>query len=81
MRKGSQLPQNLTISRVREFNRVSGISVFLCWLAYLATMHMKSQFPLAWLAHSSHEINQITGGNDPLRWLNLRWKTVKVTPT
>ena len=34
--------QNLIISRVREFNGVSGISAFLCWLAYLATMHMKS---------------------------------------
>ena len=31
---------------------------------------MKSQFPQAWLAHSSHEINQIMGGSDPLRWLN-----------
>ena len=49
-----------------------GISVFLCWLAYLATMHMKSQFPQAWLAHSSREINQITGGRDPLRWLNSK---------
>ena len=30
--------------RVREINRVSGISAFLCWLAYLANMHMKSKF-------------------------------------
>ena len=34
-------------------------------------MHMKSQFPQAWLAHSSCEINQIMGGSDPLRWLNF----------
>ena len=31
---------------------------------------MKSQFPQAWLAHNSRKINQITGGSDPLRWLN-----------
>ena len=31
---------------------------------------MKLQFPQAWLVHSSREINQITGGSDPLRWLN-----------
>ena len=31
---------------------------------------MKSQFPQVWLAHSSREINQITGGSVPLRWLN-----------
>ena len=31
---------------------------------------MESQFPQAWLAHSSREINQITGGSDPLRLLN-----------
>ena len=31
---------------------------------------MKSQFPQAWLAHSSREINQIMEGSDPLRWLN-----------
>ena len=31
---------------------------------------MKSQFPQAWLAHNSREINQVTGGSDPLRWLN-----------
>ena len=37
--------QNLIDSRVPNFNRVSGISVFLCWLAYLATRHMKLQFP------------------------------------
>ena len=49
---------------------VSRISDFLCWLAYLATMHMKSQFPQGWLPHSSCEINQITGGSDSLRWLN-----------
>ena len=30
---------------------------------------MKSQFPRAWLPHSSRVINQIAGGSDPL--LNL----------
>ena len=34
-------------------------------------MYMKSQFPQAWLACSSHEINQITRGSGPLRWLNF----------
>ena len=34
-------------------------------------MHMKSQFPRAWLPHSSREINQIVGDSDPLRWLNF----------
>ena len=63
--------QNLIVSRVCEFNQVLGINVFLCWLAYLAAMHMKSQFPHAWLAHSSCEINQIMGGSDPLCWLNF----------
>ena len=43
--------------RVREINRVSGISAFLCWLAYLANMHMKSQFSETCLANSSREIN------------------------
>ena len=51
--------------------RVSGISVFLCWLVHLVTMHMKSQFSQVWLAHSSREINQITRGSDSLRWLNF----------
>ena len=32
---------------------------------------MKSQFTQAWLAHISHKINQITGGSDPLHWLNF----------
>ena len=50
---------------------VSGISVFRCWLVYLANMHMKSQFPQACLAHSSREINQITGDSDSLRGLNF----------
>ena len=68
--QGNTASQNLIFSRVREFSRVSGIGVFLCWLAYLATMHMKSQFPQAWLAHNSPEINQITRGSDSLRWLN-----------
>ena len=49
--------QNLVVSRVREANRVLGISVFLSWLAYLAAVHMKSQFRQTWLAHSSDEIN------------------------
>ena len=31
---------------------------------------MKSQFPQAWLTHSSREINPIAGGSDPMRWLN-----------
>ena len=31
---------------------------------------MKSQFPQAFLAHSSREINEITEGSDLLRWLN-----------
>ena len=57
MRKGSQLPQNLVVSKVRKANWVSGISVFLSWLAYLAAIHMKSQFGQAWLAHRSDEIN------------------------
>ena len=61
----------MIVSRVREFNQVLGINVFLCWLDYLVAMHMKSQFPQAWLAHSSCEINQIMGGSDPLRWLNF----------
>ena len=33
---------------------------------------MKSQFPQAWLAHSSREINQIKGGSDLLCWLNSK---------
>ena len=60
----------MIVSRVREFNRVWGFSAFMFWLAYLAAMHMKSQFPQAWWAHNSREINQITGGSDPLHWLN-----------
>ena len=49
--KGITASQNLIVSRVGEVNRVLGIIVFLCWLTYLAAMHMKSQFPQAWLAH------------------------------
>ena len=52
MRKGSQLPQNLIVSRIREANQVLRINVFPYWLAYLPATHMKSQFPQAWLAHS-----------------------------
>ena len=37
-------------------------------LAYLTTMYMQSQFSQA---HSSREINQVTGGSDSLRWLNF----------
>ena len=62
----------MIVPRVREVKRVLGISVFLCWLAYLANMHMKSQFPQAWLANSSRKINQIMGGSDSLRWLNFQ---------
>ena len=62
--KGITASQNLIVSRVGEVNRVLGIIVFLCWLTYLAAMHMKSQFPQAWLAHGSREISQITGGSD-----------------
>ena len=40
-------------------------------LAYLTTMHIKSQFPEAWLAHSSREINQIAEGSDLFRCLNF----------
>ena len=69
--KGITASRNLVVSRVREVSRVSGISVSLCWLAYLAAMHMESYFPQAWLAHSPRETNQITGGSYPLRWLNL----------
>ena len=69
---GITASQNLIVSRVREVDRVSGIIIFLYLLAYLETMHMKSQFPQAWLAHSSREINQITGGSDHLRWLNFK---------
>ena len=65
------MSRNLILSRVRELGQVLGISVLLCWLAYLVPMHMKSQFPQAWLAHSLLEINQVTGGSDPLRWLNF----------
>ena len=61
----------LIVSRVCEVNRVLAISVFPCLLAYLATMYMKSQFSQAWLAYSSREINQITGGKDPLHGLNF----------
>ena len=61
--------QNLVVSRAREANRVSRISVFLCWLAYLTTMQ---SFPQAGLAHSSREINHITRGSDPLRGLNFK---------
>ena len=61
----------LIVSSVCKVNRVSAVTVFLCWLAYLAPMYMKSQFSQAWLAYSSREINQITGGKDPLRGLNL----------
>ena len=70
--RGHSFPKS-DFSRVGEFSRVSGISIFLCWLAYAyENMHMKLQFPQTWLAHSSREINQITGGNDPLRWLNSK---------
>ena len=69
----------LTVSRVPEFSWVSGISVFLWWLAYLAIMYMKSQFPQAWMPHTSCEISRIAGGSDPLRSLNF--ETVKVNPT
>ena len=65
----------LVVSSVCEVNRVWAVSVFLCWLAYLAPMYMKSQFSQAWLAYSSREIIQITGGKDPLRGSNL--ETVK----
>ena len=44
----------------------------LVFFRELATMHMKSQFPQTWLAHSSREINQITRGSDPLCWLNSK---------
>ena len=60
----------MIVSRVREFSRVLGINFLLQWLAYLATMHMKSQFPRAWLPHSSRGIYQIVGLNR-LRWLNF----------
>ena len=63
--KGITASQNLGVSRVREVSRVSGISVSLCWLAYLAAMHMESYFLQAWLAHSPRETNQITGGSIP----------------
>ena len=43
----------------------------MCLLAYLAAMHMKSQFPQAWLAHDSREISQITGDSDSLRQINF----------
>ena len=43
----------------------------MCLLAYLAAMHMKSQFPQAWLTHGSREISQITGGSDSLRQINF----------
>ena len=61
----------LTVSRVPEFSWVSGISVFLWWLAYFAIMYMKLQFPRAWMPHTSCEISQIAGGSDPLRSLNF----------
>ena len=62
---------SLIDSRVRKFSWVLGISVFLWWLAYLVAMHMRSQFPRAWLPHTSREINQIAGGSEPLRSLNF----------
>ena len=68
---GITASQSLIVSRVREVNRVSAIGVFLCLLVYPATMHMNSQFPQTWLTHSSREINQITGGSDPLCGLNF----------
>lgn len=68
---GITASQSLIISRVPEVNRVSAIGVFLCLLVYPATMHMNSQFPQTWLTHSSREINQITGGSDPLCGLNF----------
>ena len=43
------------------------ITVFSC----VASMHMKPQFPQAWLPHSSHEINQIAGSSDHLCWINF----------
>ena len=46
-------------------------SVFLWWLAYFAIMYMKSQFPRAWMPHTSREISPIAGGSDPLRLLNF----------
>ena len=55
-----------------NFDRISEITVFLYWLAYLATTHIDSQFPRACLPHSLREINQITGGSHPLRWLNFK---------
>ena len=67
----SVVSEHLTVSRVCEANQVSEIGVSLCWLAYLAAMRMKSKLPQAWFTYSSREINQITGGGDPLRGLNL----------
>ena len=61
----------MIVSRVREFNRVWGISAFMFWLAYLAAMHMKSQFPQAWWAHNSREINQIDTFAQVLKFLDV----------
>ena len=69
--EGVTASRDLIVSRVRELSRVLEISVFLWWLAYLASMHVKSQFPLAWSPHSSREINQNARGCNPLRWLNF----------
>ena len=56
-----------------EFSWVLGISVFPWWLAYLAIMYMKSQFPRAWMPHTSREISQIAGGIDLLCSLNFEF--------
>ena len=68
---GVTVSRNLAVSRVREFSWVSRISVFLWCLAYFAIMYMKSQFPRAWIPHTSREISQIAGGIDPLLSLNF----------
>ena len=69
--QGVTASRDLIVSGVREFSWVLWISIFLCWLAYLAIMHMKSQVPRAWLPHTSREINQIAGGSVPLPSLNF----------
>ena len=54
-----QLPEIKEVPRICEFSRVLGISVFLWWLAYLAGMHIKSQFPRVLVIHVIFVIRRV----------------------
>ena len=74
--------RNLIISRVCEVSWVLGISVFLCWLAYLATMHMKLQLLQSLASSQLMWINQSTGGSKLQKlwkWILNKWCHIKDT--